>query len=62
MILVHRRITVDELAYVLQISNVTAYQIIHDYLDFRKVSARWVPRELTIEHKANKAVQEAVHK
>ena len=35
-----QRITIDELAYSLQISHGSAYQIIHDNFSFRKVSAR----------------------
>ena len=37
--MVDRCITVDELAYSLQISHGSAYEIIHDKLGFRKVGA-----------------------
>ena len=50
MILADRSITIDEQAHSLQISRGSAYQIIHDNLRFQKVSARWLPKELTIEH------------
>ena len=51
MILADRRITVDELAYSLEISHNSAHQIIHNDFGFRKVSAMWVPRELMADHK-----------
>ncbi|XP_052822777.1 uncharacterized protein LOC128247386 [Octopus bimaculoides] len=50
-IMVNRRIIIDEVARSLQIRHGSAYQIIHDELGFHKVCARWVPRELTVEHK-----------
>ena len=51
MVLANRRVAIDEVACSLQISNGFAYQIIHDELGFHKVCARWMPRELTAEHK-----------
>ena len=51
MILANRRITIDELVQSLQISHGFAQKTIHEILGYRKVSARWVPRELTEEHK-----------
>ena len=51
MILANRRITIDELAQFLQISRGSAQEIIHEVLGYRKVSARWVPRQLREEHK-----------
>ena len=51
MILANRRINIDELAQSLQISHGSAQKIIHEILGYHKVSARWVPRELTEEHK-----------
>ena len=47
----NRRVIIDEVAYSLQISHGSAYQIIHDELGFHTVCARWVPKELTMEHK-----------
>jgi hypothetical protein len=35
----------------LDISIGSAYAIMHDDLGYRKVCARWVPKELTVEHK-----------
>ena len=51
MVLANRRVAIDEVACSLQISHGSAYQIIHDELGFHKLCARWVPRELTAEHK-----------
>ena len=51
MILANQHITIDELAQSLQISHGFAQKIIHEILGYCKVSARWVPRELTEEHK-----------
>ena len=51
MVRVNRRAIIDEVACSLQISHGSAFQIFHDELGFHKVCARWVPRELTAEHK-----------
>ena len=51
MVLANGQVAVDEVACSLQISHGSAYQIIHDELGFHKLCARWVPRELTAEHK-----------
>jgi len=51
MVLANRRVAIDEVVCSLQISHGSAYQIIHDELGFHKLCARWVPRELTAEHK-----------
>ncbi|GFR18113.1 histone-lysine N-methyltransferase SETMAR [Trichonephila clavata] len=50
MIRANRRITIDEVAEELGISHGRAQNIIHDILRYRKVSARWVPRQLTSTH------------
>ena len=41
------RITPDEVVSVLNISHGSAHHIIHNVLGFHKVSARWVPGQLT---------------
>jgi hypothetical protein len=41
-----RRITIDSVATALGCSQGLAYSKMHDHLKFRKVCARWVPREL----------------
>ena len=51
MILSDRRVTIDKVAYCLQISHGSAYEIIHNRLGFNKVCARWVPKQLTQLHK-----------
>ena len=51
MVRANRRVAIDEVACSVQISHGSAYQIIHDELGLHKVCARWVPRELTAEHK-----------
>lgn len=51
MVLVDRRVTIDEVASSLNSSHGFSYQIIHDELGFRKDFARWVPNKLTAEHK-----------
>jgi len=50
MVLANLRVAIDEVACSLQISHGSAYQIIHE-LGFHKICARWVPRELTAQHK-----------
>jgi hypothetical protein len=41
-----RRITIGSVATALGCSHGLAYSIMHDHLEFRKVCARWVQREL----------------
>jgi len=47
----NRRITVEEYAGRLNVSVGSAYSLIHDSLKFSNVCARWVPKELTEDHK-----------
>jgi len=47
----NRRITVEEVTGRLNVSVGSAYSLIHDSLNFSNVCARWVPKELTGEHK-----------
>ena len=47
----NRRVTVNEKAAHLDMSHGSAHHIFHDVLQFHKVSARWVPRQLTAELK-----------
>jgi hypothetical protein len=42
----HRRITIDSVTTAVGCSHGLVYSIIHDRLKFRKLCARWVPREL----------------
>jgi len=57
MIRADRRITIDTVAIALGCSHGLAYSIVHDKLDFRKVSMRWVPRQLTDEQKLTRMGQ-----
>jgi len=54
IILTYRRVTIEEIALQLGISQGTAYSLGHDILGFHKAAARWVPRHLTEEHKCNR--------
>jgi len=47
----NRSITVNEIATHLDMIRVSALHIVHDVLQFHKVSARWVPHQLTAELK-----------
>jgi len=53
IILTDRRVTIEEIALQLGISQGTAYSLVHGILGFHKVAARWVPGHLTEEHKRN---------
>ena len=54
IILTDRRVTIEEIALQLGISQGTAYSLVLDILGFHKFAARWVPRHLTEEHKRNR--------
>jgi hypothetical protein len=43
----NRRVTTDEVAVELGISHGSAHHITHDVLQYHKVCARWVPKQLT---------------
>lgn len=55
-----RRLTFDELQKKSGLSRGTLQRIIHDRLELSKVSARWVPRLLTAEQKANRVTNSSV--
>ena len=46
-----RRMKIREIALKLEIPKSTVHEIVHDTLGYRKVSARWVPKMLTEDHK-----------
>ncbi|GFO05470.1 histone-lysine N-methyltransferase SETMAR [Plakobranchus ocellatus] len=46
-----RRMKIREIALKLKIPKSTVHEIVHDTLGYRKVSARWVPKMLTEDHK-----------
>ncbi|GBP83022.1 Histone-lysine N-methyltransferase SETMAR [Eumeta japonica] len=54
MILDDRRMKVRKLAHAIGISTERVHHILHEYLDMRKLSARWVPQLLTLDHKRNR--------
>jgi len=47
----NRRVTVHEIAARLDMSHGSAHHIVHNVLQFYKMSERWVPRQLTAELK-----------
>jgi len=47
----NRRVTVHEIAAHLDMGHGSAHHTVHDVLQFHKVSARWVPPQLTAELK-----------
>lgn len=51
MILNDRKMKLIEIAEALKISKERVGHIIHQYLDMRKLCAKWVPRELTFDQK-----------
>jgi len=51
MVLLDRRLIIDEVANLLQIIHGSAYEIIHNSLGFHKVCARLFPKQLTMLHK-----------
>ena len=51
IVMENRRVTVNEIAANMDKSNGSAHHIVHDILQFHKVSARWVPCQLTAELK-----------
>jgi len=55
MILSDRRIKVREIVKATGISH-TAFSILHEKLDVKKISARWVLRLLSVENKHNRVV------
>ncbi|GFS05694.1 histone-lysine N-methyltransferase SETMAR [Elysia marginata] len=46
-----RRLKLHEIARGLEISETSAHRIVFDELGYRKVSARWVPKQLTDNHR-----------
>jgi hypothetical protein len=46
-----RLVTVDNIAMEVSIGRASAHKLIHDILQYRKVSSMWVPHQLTPDHK-----------
>ena len=49
-----RRVTVDAVAIAIGCSRGQAYNMMHEGLGFHKVCSRWVPRQLTTQHKSQR--------
>ena len=49
-----RRVTIDTVATAIGCSHGQAYNIMHERLGFHKVCSRWVPRQLTPQHKSQR--------
>lgn len=54
MVMDDRRVKVREIASAVGISNERVHNILHQHLDMKKLSARWVPRLLTLNQKRNR--------
>ena len=54
MILNNRRVKMREIVEAIDVSRGKVITILHDKLSMKKVSARWVPRLLTVENKRNR--------
>lgn len=55
LVMENRRMTVRELSTLVGISTGSIETILHEHLNLSKVSARWVPRQLTVFHKEHRA-------
>ena len=51
MVLLSSRVTIYEVAHVLQNSHGSVYEMMHKKFEFQKVCARWTPKQLTEVHK-----------
>ena len=54
MVIDDRRVKVREIASAVGISSERVHNILHQHLGMKKLSARWVPRLLTVDHKRNR--------
>ena len=54
MVMGDRRVKVRQIASAVGISTERVHNILHKHLDMRKLSARWVPRLLTLDQKRNR--------
>ena len=58
MVLDDRRLKVREIVEAIGISHGSVVSILKDHLGMKKLSTRWVPRMLTIDHKQNRGKDE----
>ncbi|KMQ91973.1 histone-lysine n-methyltransferase setmar [Lasius niger] len=54
MVMDDRRVKLREIASAVGISSERVHNIVHQHLDMKKLSARWVPRLLTVDQKQNR--------
>lgn len=54
LVIANRRVTLAEIAQSLKISSERVHKILHQDLQLKKISARWVPRLLTADQKATR--------
>ncbi|XP_014471304.1 PREDICTED: uncharacterized protein LOC106742650 [Dinoponera quadriceps] len=54
MVMDNRRMKVREIASAVSISSERVYNVLHQQLGMKKLSARWVPRLLTVDQKRNR--------
>jgi len=47
----YRQVTIDEIFIAFNMSHGSGYNIVHNDLGYRKVCSRWVPRQLSDDHK-----------
>ena len=48
---IESHLTIEEIGIILDISSGSVYSILHDTLDYKKISASWIPKLLTKEQK-----------
>jgi len=54
IVLIDRRVKVRDLVEAIGISHGTVISILHEQLGMKKLSARWVPRLLIVDHKRDR--------
>ena len=54
IVLTDRRVKMRELVEATGISHGTVITILHEQMGMKKLSARWVPRLLTVDHKCDR--------
>jgi hypothetical protein len=45
-------VTMDSVTIEVGISHASAHKLIHDIVQYHKVSSQWVPHQLSLDHKA----------
>jgi histone-lysine N-methyltransferase SETMAR len=57
----NRRVTLKEVANRFRIGQTSAHKILHEHLGMSKVSARWVPRHLSVDQKTTRVTNAKEH-